>query len=101
MYAVFVPVQEIIVRCGLQSLLVEFLYGSDTRRAVTAIVASNIVFAAAHSHLNLGFATVTFLGGLFFGWIFYRNRSIVGVSISHFIIGAAAMYALGLETFIK
>ena len=101
MYALFVPVQEIIARCGLQSLLVEFLYGSDTRRAVTAILVSNIVFAAAHSHLNVGFAAVTFVGGLFFGWVFHRNRSLVGVSIAHFIMGGAAMYALGLETFLR
>jgi CheY-like chemotaxis protein len=31
-YALVVPVQEVIARCGLQSLLVEFLYGSDRRR---------------------------------------------------------------------
>jgi CheY-like chemotaxis protein/membrane protease YdiL (CAAX protease family) len=100
-YALVVPVQEIIARCGLQSLLVEFLYGSDRRRAITAILASNIVFAAAHSHLNVGFAAVTFVGGLFFGWVFHRNRSIVGVSVAHFMLGGTAMFALGLEAFLK
>jgi CheY-like chemotaxis protein/membrane protease YdiL (CAAX protease family) len=100
-YALFVPVQEIIARCGIQSLLVEFLYGSDRRRAVIAIIVSNFVFAAAHTHLNVGFALATFAGGLFFGWLFHRNRSIVGVSVSHFMIGGAALFALGLEGFLK
>lgn len=100
-YILFVPAQEIIARCGLQSLLDKFLYGSDVRRAVTAILASNIVFAAAHSHLNVGFAAVTFLGGLFFGWLFYRHRSIIGVSIAHIMVGGTALFVLGLESFLK
>ncbi len=100
-YALFVPVQEIIARCGIQSLLVEFLYGSDARRAVIAILVSNFIFAAVHTHLNVGFALATFFGGLFFGWLFHRNRSIVGVSISHIMIGGVALFALGLEEFLK
>jgi CheY-like chemotaxis protein/membrane protease YdiL (CAAX protease family) len=100
-YALFVPVQEVITRCGLQSLLVETMYGSDSRRALVAIISSNFVFAAAHAHLNVGFALATFVGGLFFGWLFYRHRSIVGVSIAHFLIGATALFALGLEEFLR
>lgn len=100
-YTLFVPVQEIIARCGIQSLLVEFLYGSDGRRAVIAILVSNFIFAAAHTHLNAGFALATFFGGLFFGWQFHRHRSIVGVSVAHFVVGGAALFALGLEDFLK
>ena len=100
-YALFVPAQELIARCGIQSLLVEFMYGSERRRAFVAIIVSNFVFAAAHAHLNIGFALATFVGGLFFGWLFYRHRSIVGVSIAHFMIGATALFALGLEEFLQ
>lgn len=98
-YALFVPIQEVVVRCGLQSLIREFLYGSDRYRTIVAILVSNIFFAAAHTHLNVGIALATFVGGLFFGWLFHRHRSIVGVSISHIMIGGAALFALGLETF--
>ena len=100
-YALFVPVQEVIARCGIQSLLVEFLYGSEVRRATVAIIVSNFVFAAAHTHLNVGFALATFAGGLFFGWLFHRNRSIVGVTVAHFMIGGTALFVLGLEGFLK
>jgi CheY-like chemotaxis protein/membrane protease YdiL (CAAX protease family) len=100
-YALFVPVQEVIARCGIQSLLIEFLYGSKARRALVAILVSNFVFAAAHTHLNVGIALATFVGGLFFGWLFYRNRSIIGVSVAHFIVGGTALFALGLEEFLR
>jgi len=100
-YTLFVPVQEIIARCGIQSLLVEFLYGSDKRRAVIAILVSNFIFAAAHTHLISGFVIATFFAGLFFGWLFHRNRSIVGVSVAHFVIGGTGLFALGLEEFLK
>jgi membrane protease YdiL (CAAX protease family) len=96
-YMLFVPVQELITRCGLQTLLFEFLYGDERMRAVVAILTSNLIFAAVHAHLNVGLAVATFCGGLFWGWLFYRYRTVVGVSISHAIIGAAALFALGLE----
>ncbi|MBT4086605.1 MAG: CPBP family intramembrane metalloprotease, partial [Alphaproteobacteria bacterium] len=80
---------------------VEFLYGSEVRRATVAIIVSNFVFAAAHTHLNVGFALATFAGGLFFGWLFHRNRSIVGVTVAHFMIGGTALFVLGLEGFLK
>ncbi len=100
-YALFVPVQEVVSRCGLQSFIKEFLYGSERYRTIVAILVSNIIFAAAHAHLNVGFATATFIGGLFWGWLFHRRRSIVGVTISHLMIGGSALFALGLETFLK
>lgn len=100
-YALFVPVQEIIARCGLQSLIRESLYGSDRYRTGTAIFVSNLIFAAAHVHLNVGIAVATFFGGVFWGWLFHRRRSIVGVSVSHIMIGGAALFALGLETFLN
>ena len=100
-YSLFVPVQEVITRCGLQSLVREFLYGSDRYRTIVAILVSNLIFAAAHAHLNIGFAMSTFIGGLFWGWLFHRQRSIVGVTISHIMIGVTALFFLGLETFLK
>ena len=100
-YALFVPIQEVVVRCGLQSMIREFLYGSDLYRTVVAILVSNLFFAASHAHLNVGIAVATFIGGLFWGWLFHRRRSIVGVSVSHIMIGGMALFGLGLETFIR
>lgn len=100
-YVLFAPIQEVIVRCGLQCLIREFLYGSDRYRTIVSILASNIIFAGAHAHLNVGIALATFVGGLFFGWLFHRHRSLVGVSAAHILIGGVALFALGLESFLK
>ncbi|MDH5753245.1 MAG: response regulator [Deltaproteobacteria bacterium] len=100
LFALFVPIQEVIVRCGLQSLIREFLYGSDRYRTFVSIWVSNLMFAASNTHLNVGFAIAVFIGGLFWGWLFSRRRSIVGVSLSHIIVGGMSLFALGLENFI-
>lgn len=99
-YALFVPVQEIVVRCGMQALIAEFLYGSARFRATVAILVSNMIFAAAHTHLNVGISLATFAVGIYFGWLFYRRRSVVGVSVAHFMIGAVGLFALDLESFL-
>ena len=100
-YALFCPVQELIGRCGAQAPLFAFLQGSERKRHAVSILASNLLFAASHSHLNVAFMLVTFLPGLFWGWLFMRNKSIVGVSLSHAMIGIYALFALGLEEFLK
>ncbi|MBT3532467.1 MAG: response regulator [Rhodospirillaceae bacterium] len=98
--ALFAPIQEVIVRCGLQSLIWRFLSGTDGHRAIIAILASNLLFAAAHTHLDIPFALAIFVGGLFWGWLFHRRRSIVGVAVSHILIAGVAVFGLGLEFFL-
>ena len=100
-YAVFCPVQELIGRCGAQAPIYAFLQGSEKQRHLISILTSNLLFAASHSHLNAAFMLVTFLPGLFWGWLFARHKSLIGVSISHIVIGGYALFALGLEEFLK
>lgn len=100
-YALLCPVQELIGRCGVQAPLYIFLQGSEGKRHFLSILVSNLMYAASHSHLNLSFAVVTFIPGLFWGWLFMRHKSLVGVSVSHAIIGCYALFALGLEEFLK
>jgi len=100
-YMLLSPVQELIGRCGVQAPLFSFLQGSPARRHFLSILVSNLMSAAAHSHLNLAFAIATFIPGIFWGWLFMRNKSIIGVSVSHALIGSYALFALGLEEFLK
>ena len=100
-YAVLCPAQELVARCGIQAPLYEFLRGSELKRKVTAIVISNLLLVATHAHLNLGFALATFIPGLFWGWLFSRHRNIIGVSVSHILVGWFALFALGIEEFLK
>ena len=100
-YTLLCPVQELIGRCGVQAPLFIFLQGSATKRHFLSILVSNLMYSASHSHLNLSFAVVTFIPGLFWGWLFMKHKSLIGVSISHAIIGSYALFALGLEEFLK
>jgi CRP-like cAMP-binding protein len=96
-YVLISPIQELIARCGLQSLIRETLYGPERFRVISAVIVSNLMFSAAHAHIHLGFAFSSFIGGLFWGWVFNRQNSLVGVSVSHFLVGGAAIYVLGLR----
>ena len=100
LYAMLCPAQELIGRCGVQAPLYEFMEGSETKRHVLAILISNLIASAAHVHLGMAMALVTFVPGLFWGWLFVRHRSIVGVSVSHALIGGYAIFALGIENFL-
>jgi CRP-like cAMP-binding protein len=100
LYALLCPAQELIGRSGVQAPLYEFMEGSETKRHVLAILISNLIASAAHVHLGMAMALVTFVPGLFWGWLFMRHRSIVGVSISHALIGGYAIFALGIENFL-
>ncbi len=84
-YVFFVPVQEMIYRGGLQGALEHFLTGRWHRWY--AIIGSNIIFATGHLYISPGLSLSAFVAGLFWGWLYSRQRSLVGVSISHILLG--------------
>ncbi len=96
-YIIFVPIQELIVRSGIQSALQKFLSGSKFKTRWSAIILSNILFAGGHSHISAGFALSVFLPGIFWGWLYAKQNSLIGVSISHILIGVWAAFIVGFE----
>ena len=68
---------------------------------VLAIVLSNVVFSVTHLHLGWICALSSFIPGLFWGWMYYRQRSLVGVSISHVLIGVWLMDVLDLTSMLQ
>lgn len=92
-YAVFVFIQELVVRAGLQTALEMFLV--TRRRVLSAILVSNLVYAVAHLHISLGFAAASFVAGLGWGWLFARQRSLVGAAVSHLLTGLFVLFVLG------
>ncbi|HET7839741.1 MAG TPA: CPBP family intramembrane glutamic endopeptidase, partial [Rectinemataceae bacterium] len=97
LYTLFSPIQEFIARGCIQSSFRNFL--PDTRRSIwISIILSNLLFSMAHSHLNLGFAIVAFVPGLFWGWMYERQRSLLGVCVSHVLLGDLAIYVLGFSS---
>jgi CRP-like cAMP-binding protein/membrane protease YdiL (CAAX protease family) len=94
-YSATVPLQELICRGGLQSALQNLLVGPRWRNVLVAVVTSNLIFATAHSHLNLKFVASVFFPGLYWGWLYSRHRSILGVTVSHIIGGVWVLYIMG------
>lgn len=84
-YAILAPVQEFIVRGYLQSCLQNFFQTSN--RVVLAILTSNLLFGLFHGFKNLSFVAISFAYGVFWGWIYARQKSIVGPSVSHIVLG--------------
>ena len=95
LYTVHAPFQEFIVRGCLQGALQEFLRG--TYGQSVAVIGSNLIFSAFHLYLSLGFAVVTFVPGLLWGWLYRRHGTLVGVAVSHVLVGLWAVFVVGIE----
>ncbi len=96
-YIVFVPIQELIVRSGIQSALQKFLSGSKRKTMWSSIFLSNVLFAGGHSHISFGFALSVFIPGIFWGWLYAKQNSLIGVSVSHVLIGVWGAFIIGFE----
>lgn len=94
-YLLFSPLQELISRGALQSSLDEFLTGPNKKW--WAIILSNLLFSVTHLHVSFGMALAVLIPGFAWGWLYSRQKSLVGVSISHMIVGGFAFYILGVQ----
>jgi CRP/FNR family transcriptional regulator, cyclic AMP receptor protein len=95
LYAGVAPVQEFIVRSGLQAALERCVLGRWA--SLRAIVISNALFASAHLHLSPSFALFVFFPGLLWGALFSRQQNLLGVCVSHLLTGWFAFLALGFD----
>ena len=95
-YILFVPIQEFLVRGVLQSSLYYFLGGPKEKRMWMSIIVSNFLFSIAHLHSSFFYAFLAFLPGIFWGWLFAHQKSLLGVIVSHLLIGAWVVFISGL-----
>ncbi len=84
-YLVIAPLQEWISRGVFQTSLEQLI--ENRYKGLLAVLITSMIFATLHLHLNPAFALITLISSLFWGWMFIRHRSLVGVSISHFLLG--------------
>ena len=91
-YASFVPVQEMVARSGIQSSLMLFL--RPPGRVPMAVFMSALLFSATHLHTGIQFAALVFPMGLFWGWLYARRPTLVGVVCSHLLIGIFAVFVV-------
>ncbi|MBS0629606.1 MAG: cyclic nucleotide-binding domain-containing protein [Verrucomicrobia bacterium] len=92
-YVLFTPLQEFIARSVTQTCVKFSLSGKHT--VFWSIILSNLIFAGFHVFLSPIFAIASFVGGLFWGWLYARQGSLVGCSVSHALIGGYFLSALG------
>jgi membrane protease YdiL (CAAX protease family) len=52
-----------------------------------AIVLSNLLFSITHLRISLSLAIFVFFVGCVWGWLYSRHQTIVGISVSHMILG--------------
>lgn len=97
-YTVTAPLQEIIFRGAIQSLLANFLTGKYA--STWAILLSTMMFCIAHLHVGIWFALIVFIPSLFWGVLYARQQSLLGPILSHILIGWWVLYGLGVERFL-
>ncbi|MBI5719391.1 MAG: cyclic nucleotide-binding domain-containing protein [Burkholderiales bacterium] len=96
-YALFVPIQEMVARSGIQSSLMMFL--RPRHRVPMSIFMSTLLFSSTHLHTSLEFAVLVFPMGLFWGWLYSRHPTLVGVVFSHLLIGIWAVFVVSFPFF--
>jgi hypothetical protein len=92
-YPLLAPLQEVMARGCLQGSLEKFLVGH--RKTFFAIILSNLLFSTLHLQLSLEVSIYAFICGCYWGWLYSRHHTIVGVSISHMIFGLFGFVFLG------
>lgn len=95
-YALFTPVQEFVVRSGLQSSFQLFLTGKH--KTWLSIFLATLLFSSTHLHVSFILAILVFPVGLYWGWLYSRSPSIVAVSVSHIIVGVIGLFVIGFPT---
>lgn len=94
-YIFMVPLQELIARGAIQGSLQHFL--TSRHKTLSAILVSNLTFSMTHLHISLLAGLTVFIFGLFWGWLYSRQGTLIGVSISHIIIGGFGFFVVGFN----
>jgi CRP-like cAMP-binding protein len=92
-YAVSSFVQELIVRCALQSGLMLFLRGKSA--TMRAVLVAALLFAVTHLHMSFFFALFAFGPGVVWGLLYAKRPHVLGVTLSHVVTGSYVFFVLG------
>lgn len=84
-YILVAPLQEFIARGVFQSTVARLIVSK--RSAFLSILVTSVLFGALHLHTSVTLGIAAFTTSWLWGWMFARQRSLLGVGISHFMIG--------------
>ena len=94
LYSIHAVIQEFIARGCIQGGLMQFISGKNS--ALTAIIVATLMFSSFHLVMDMKYALLTLVPGLFWGFLFYKNKNVLAVSISHIVIGVIAIFVLNI-----
>ncbi|WP_413206163.1 cyclic nucleotide-binding domain-containing protein [Rhodospirillum sp. A1_3_36] len=88
-YFIHSLLQELVARGFLQSSFQRFL---GDRKGFGSIVLASLFFGMFHLHFGFTAVFLTIVTGLLFGLIYQRHRNLAGVTLVHYMSGAAAFW---------
>jgi hypothetical protein len=93
-YACFCFIQEMIFRGAIQNSLIHFLTGPFVKTRV--VLTTTLIVFAAHLHLkSLVLPLLVIVPNIFWCLLYYKYRSLLGVTVSHMIIGVWVLFVMG------
>lgn len=96
---VIVPIQELLVRGGIQQVLLKLL--NNKHRVGLSILVSNLIFSSSHVFFSVQIGLIVFLLGLFLGWLYSRTQNLAGPILAHILIGLTTISLLGLMSILS
>ena len=87
-YLVVATLQEFLARGVCLTSIERNISGRYAAPAV--IILSALVFGLPHMTFSVSFAAWSLAGGVIWGILYMRHRTILGVSISHYLVGTMA-----------
>lgn len=97
LYVPVVVVQEFLAKGVVQTVIEHVLAGR--RAKLWAIITAASLFGLVHIELSVTIAIASFLFAIYWGVIYFKSRTLIGVCISHFLIGNLA-YLLGFWNYL-
>jgi hypothetical protein len=97
LYVPVVVVQEFLAKGVVQTVIEHVL--SERRAKLWSIITSAALFGLVHIELSVSLTTASFMFAVYWGFIYSKSRTLIGVCISHFLIGNLA-YLLGFWNYL-
>ena len=96
-YLPIVAMQELLFRGVAQTAVGMVMQGKNKK--FYSILTVSCLFGLGHIQFNWLFALLSLFLGISWGYMYHRHRTIIGVTISHFLLGSMA-YLLGFWDFL-
>lgn len=86
-YFLVAPIQEFCTRGVFQGSVERTMTGR--RKGLWAIIVTSVMFGSFHTYYSLQLALSSMVASLLWGWLYRRHGTLLGVSLSHLLIGEA------------